>query len=254
MLNVLKCVHAMYVNLRKLSVKAPHVPMNMVIGIHTVAQFVKDVAVWLGKSEEEVKRFTSHSLRRTAATIAAAKGMTLPLMKVSVSCRCIFISSMYVTKSKQKLPCICLKQIAGGWSSDKSAEGYVNESPAMKRSIGRALEIGGSENRDGVYEGPFRKQVVRPFTVATASADQMVRPFAGANASADLPIPITSPLSNVGQGTGDGGATYSFSNMQNCNFSLPANFNYEVRRRNEGNPDERLVLKLSHQLRNGGNV
>lgn len=94
---------------RKLS---NNVPTKQVIGINTISQMSKDIALWLGKSPEEAKKYTAHCWRRTGATFVAESGASLQQVK-----------------------------IAGGWKSDTIASTYIDNSVRMKRKIGEAISI-----------------------------------------------------------------------------------------------------------------
>jgi len=75
-----------------------------VIGINTVAKVPKSIAEYLKK--DNANKYTSHCFRRTAATLLAESGASLPIMK-----------------------------IAGGWKSSTVAEGYIQKSDHTKRKI-----------------------------------------------------------------------------------------------------------------------
>jgi integrase len=85
-------------------------PTKQVIGVNTVSAIPYEIAKFLGKPEQEAKLYTSHSIRRSAATLLAEKGLPLTLLKV-----------------------------AGGWDSSSAAEGYINSSNRMKRTIADAV-------------------------------------------------------------------------------------------------------------------
>jgi hypothetical protein len=64
----------------------------------------------VGKTDAEAKLYTGHSFRRTAASLLAESGLSMILLK-----------------------------IAGTWSSDKAAQGYIDTSMGTKRSIAAAF-------------------------------------------------------------------------------------------------------------------
>ena len=83
---------------------------EMVMGENMVAKAGEDIAKWLGYTESEAKKFTSHCFRRTAATILAENGISHDALK-----------------------------IAGGWHSDRACGGYIENSGKMKRGIADML-------------------------------------------------------------------------------------------------------------------
>lgn len=89
-------------------------PTQNVVGINQVGKWTVAIAEWLGKPEP--RKFSSHCLRRTAATLLAESGASLPMMK-----------------------------IAGGWSSSSVAEGYINTSKRTLQIVADGLGIGSRE-------------------------------------------------------------------------------------------------------------
>ncbi len=81
-----------------------------VVGINKISQYPSIIAQWLGKSD--FKLYTSHCFRRTAASLFADSGCSLPLMK-----------------------------IAGNWKSSTVCERYIAESSLTKRKIGEQLGL-----------------------------------------------------------------------------------------------------------------
>lgn len=79
------------------------------VGINTLNKYTKEIAGFLGLKEPD--RYTTHSLRRTGATILAEAGLSLATIKA-----------------------------AGGWRSDTVASGYIVHSTAMQRSISEAIQ------------------------------------------------------------------------------------------------------------------
>lgn len=76
------------------------------IGVHTLALVGTEVANFLGYTGDEAKKYTSHTYRRSGATIMAEQGASLEQLKV-----------------------------AGNWSSTASAEGYIQNSDRFKRNV-----------------------------------------------------------------------------------------------------------------------
>ena len=83
---------------------------HSVIGENMIAKIGEDIAKWLGYSPEEARKFTSHTFRRSAATMLVENGVSRNILK-----------------------------LAGGWRSDRACEGYINDSTKMKRSIADLL-------------------------------------------------------------------------------------------------------------------
>ena len=81
-----------------------------VVGINKISQYPSIIAQWLGKSD--FKLYTSHCFHRTAASLLADSGCSLPLMK-----------------------------IAGNWKSSTVCERYIAESSLTKRKIGEQLGL-----------------------------------------------------------------------------------------------------------------
>jgi hypothetical protein len=94
--------------LRKLGTNGK--PIMSVVGINKISQYPSIIAQWLGKSD--FKLYTSHCFRRTAASLFADSGCSLPLMK-----------------------------IAGNWKSSTVCERYIAESSLTKRKIGEQLGL-----------------------------------------------------------------------------------------------------------------
>jgi hypothetical protein len=83
---------------------------NGQVGHNRFAELPSKVAVALGYTDAESKLYTGHSFRRTAASLLAESGLSMILLK-----------------------------IAGNWSSDKAAQGYIDTSMGTKRSIAAAF-------------------------------------------------------------------------------------------------------------------
>jgi len=94
--------------LRKLGTNGK--PIMSVVGINKISQYPSIIAQWLGKSD--FKLYTSHCFHRTAASLLADSGCSLPLMK-----------------------------IAGNWKSSTVCERYIAESSLTKRKIGEQLGL-----------------------------------------------------------------------------------------------------------------
>jgi hypothetical protein len=74
--------------------------------VNTIAKVGSDIAIFNGKSQEESKLFTSHTFRRSGASIMANGSASMEQIK-----------------------------IAGNWKSTGAAEGYIQKSDPMKRKI-----------------------------------------------------------------------------------------------------------------------
>lgn len=94
-------------------------PTLNVVGTNQVGKWTVRMAEWLGKPDP--KRFTSHCMRRTAATLLAESGASLPLMK-----------------------------IAGGWASASVAEGYISTSKRTLQVVADGLGIGDRKVGDSI--------------------------------------------------------------------------------------------------------
>lgn len=90
---------------------------KQVIGENKIAEYGKDIALYLGHPEEVAAKFTSHCFRRTAGTILAEENFSMDMIK-----------------------------IAGNWKSTTAAQGYIDNSIRMKRRIGDAFGTEESEN------------------------------------------------------------------------------------------------------------
>ena len=77
-----------------------------VLGINTIAKVGAEIAIFNGKSAAEAKLFTSHTFRRSGASIMANGSASMEQIK-----------------------------IAGNWKSAGAAEGYIQKSDPMKRKI-----------------------------------------------------------------------------------------------------------------------
>jgi len=84
---------------------------RQVIGKNTIALYSVDIAKYHKKND--AKKYTSHSFRRTAATILAESGASLTALKA-----------------------------AGGWKSSTVAERYIDQTDLSRGNIARALSIG----------------------------------------------------------------------------------------------------------------
>jgi hypothetical protein len=81
---------------------------NQVIGVNTIAEYPKKIATFL--QLPNCNEFTSHAFRRSAATIYADSGASIPQLKGG-----------------------------GGWKSSSAAEVYVNESITSKMHVASAF-------------------------------------------------------------------------------------------------------------------
>ena len=84
--------------------------VNQVIGENTIATYPKMIATFL--KLPNACDFTSHAFRRSAATIYADSGATLPQLKAG-----------------------------GGWNSSTVAESHINDSVASKKHIAHAFNM-----------------------------------------------------------------------------------------------------------------
>lgn len=91
---------------------------NGQVGHNRFAELPSKVALALGYTDAESKLYTGHSFRRTAASLLAESGLSMILLK-----------------------------IAGNWSSDKAAQGYIDTSMGTKRSIAGAFSFDEKEER-----------------------------------------------------------------------------------------------------------
>jgi len=105
------------------------------VGVNTLAKVPNHIAMFLGKPNADA--FTSHCFRRTAATLLAESGASLPLMK-----------------------------IAGGWKSSTVAENYIAKSELTKRKISDRISLGKSAEDDEENDEPPNK---RSNTASTSS-------------------------------------------------------------------------------------
>ena len=80
------------------------------VGINQIGRWTTEMATFCGKDKPET--FTSHCIRRSAATWLAESGASLPMMK-----------------------------IAGGWSSSSVAESYIARSKRTMVQLATALEM-----------------------------------------------------------------------------------------------------------------
>jgi integrase len=86
------------------------VPNKQNIGENMIAKVPKEIATYLKKPHPE--EYTSHCFRRTAATILAESGASLPELK-----------------------------IAGSWNSSTTAESYISTSLRTKRTISDKMKL-----------------------------------------------------------------------------------------------------------------
>jgi hypothetical protein len=84
---------------------------NQPIGVNMLAKIGYAAALFLGQTEEEAKKCTSHTWRRSGATILANCSASVEQIKV-----------------------------AGNWKSQAAAEGYIQKSGTMKRTIANFME------------------------------------------------------------------------------------------------------------------
>lgn len=86
------------------------------VGKNTIADFGKQIAKLLGKSDWNL--YTSHTFRRTAATVCADAGMKLPQIKSTT-----------------------------GHKSDSVVQGYIDKSIVQKYTSAEALSVSGNKKK-----------------------------------------------------------------------------------------------------------
>ena len=72
---------------------------NQVMGTNTMAKIGYEIAIFLGYSEEEARKFTSHTWRRSAATNMAANGASTEQIKHADNWKSISVAQRYIDSS-----------------------------------------------------------------------------------------------------------------------------------------------------------
>jgi hypothetical protein len=89
----------------------------MPVGIHSITNMVQNIAMYLGHKDYE--NYTGHGFRRSSATALLEKDATVEQTKA-----------------------------AGGWTSDKTVQGYYHKTKKFKKSMADKFTMNNNDNNN----------------------------------------------------------------------------------------------------------